>query len=142
TFRQLLERFLPDGWLAPVTPGTSFATIGGAVAHDVHGKNHEVAGSFGQHVLELDLLTPNGLHTIGQQARPDWFRATIGGCGLTGIITRVRFRLTRVPSASVEVTRRRAGDLDSFLEAFEETKGATYSVGWLDARARGRLLGR
>jgi len=91
TFRKLLAEFLPRGFLVPVTPGTGFATIGGAVALDVHGKNHEHAGSFGQHVTSLDLVTPDGRQrTIGPDAEPDLFRATCGGIGLTGIITASR----------------------------------------------------
>jgi decaprenylphospho-beta-D-ribofuranose 2-oxidase len=143
TFRQLMDVFLPKGWLVPVTPGTSFATIGGAVAHDVHGKNHESDGSFGQHVTEIDLMTPDGsLRTLGPRSRPAWFRATCGGCGLTGIMTRIAFRMRRVPSGYVRVAKRRLETLESFLEAFEESRDASYSVGWVDALARGRDLGR
>jgi decaprenylphospho-beta-D-ribofuranose 2-oxidase len=143
TFRQLLDVFLPKGWIAPVTPGTAFATIAGAVAHDVHGKNHERDGSFGQHVTEIDLLTPDGLlRTLGPRSRPAWFRATCGGCGLTGIMTRIAFRMHRVPGGYVKVTRRRFDGLEAFLEAFEVAKDTTYSVGWIDAVATGRDLGR
>jgi decaprenylphospho-beta-D-ribofuranose 2-oxidase len=143
TFRKLLEVFLPRGWLVPVTPGTGFATIGGAVANDVHGKNHEHAGSFGQHVTEIDLLTPDGvLHTIGPHVRPHWFNATVGGIGLTGIITRIAFRLMRVPGPMVEVTERRMANLDALLAAFAENCTAAYSVAWIDALARGPALGR
>jgi decaprenylphospho-beta-D-ribofuranose 2-oxidase len=142
-FRKLMNVFLPKGWLVPVSPGTSFATIGGAVAHDVHGKNHEREGSFGQHVSELDLVTANGVsHRIGPQSRADWFRATCGGCGLTGVITRVAFKMRRVPSAFVEAKERRLENLDGFFAAFEAAKGASYSVGWIDALARGAALGR
>src|SRR5262245_59112149 len=131
TFRQLMDVFLPRGWLFPVTPGTAFATIAGAVAHDVHGKNHEIDGSFGQHVTEIDLLTPDGaVRTLGPRSRPAWFRATCGGCGLTGIMTRVAFRMRRVPSGHVRVTKRRLDSLEAVLEAFESAKDASYSVGW------------
>jgi decaprenylphospho-beta-D-ribofuranose 2-oxidase len=143
TFRQLMDVFLPRGWLVPVTPGTAFATIAGAVAHDVHGKNHECDGSFGQHVTEIDLMTPDrAVRTLGPRSRPAWFRATCGGCGLTGIMTRIAFRMRRVPSGYVRVTKRRLDTLDAFLEAFEGAKDATYSVGWIDAIASGRDLGR
>jgi decaprenylphospho-beta-D-ribofuranose 2-oxidase len=143
TFRRLMAEFLPDGLLVPVTPGTGFATIGGAVANDVHGKNHEHAGSFAQHVTELDLLTPDGvLRTIGPQASPDLFRATCGGLGLTGIITRIAFRLQPVPGPAVRVREQRLPDLDGFLAALDSCAGATYAVGWIDGTARGRRLGR
>ncbi len=143
TFRQLLAAFLPRNFLVPVTPGTGFATIGGAVAHDVHGKNHEHAGSFGQHVTELDLLTPDGtLRTIGPARDAALFAATVGGLGLTGIVTRVAFRMARVPGRGVRVALRRCADLDMFLAAMDGAAGATYAVGWIDGTARGRALGR
>ena len=143
TFRQLMDVFLPKGWLVPVTPGTSFATIAGAVAHDVHGKNHETDGSFGQHVTEIDLMTPDGaLRTIGPRSRPAWFRATCGGCGLTGVMTRIAFRMRRVPSGHVRVAKRRLENLDAFLDAFEAAKDSSYSVGWIDALASGPDIGR
>ncbi len=143
TFRQLMAAYLPQGWLVPVSPGTGFATIGGAVANDVHGKNHEVAGSFGQHVTELDLLTPDGTtRTIGPHAEPALFQATCGGLGLTGVITRIAFRLKRVPGPGVAVHSRRVADLDAFLAAMDEARAATYAVGWIDGCARGAALGR
>ncbi len=143
TFRQLMAAYLPQGWLVPVSPGTGFATIGGAVANDVHGKNHEVAGSFGQHVTELDLLTPDGAtRTIGPHAEPALFQATCGGLGLTGVITRVAFRMKRVPGPGVAVRSRRLPDLDAFLAAMDAARTATYAVGWIDGCARGGALGR
>ena len=143
TFRQLAREFLPRGWLVPVTPGTGFATIGGAVALDVHGKNHETSGSFGQHVTALDLLTPDGaMLTIGPECHPALFRATCGGIGLTGIVTRISFRMKRVPGPAVRVHERRMPDLAAFLDAMEAASGAPYSVGWIDGTARGASLGR
>jgi decaprenylphospho-beta-D-ribofuranose 2-oxidase len=143
TFAQLMSAFLPRGFLVPVSPGTGFATIGGAVANDVHGKNHEQAGSFCNHVEEIDLLTADGvLRTIGPAREPDLFYATCGGLGLTGIITRVAFRMKPVPGPGVMVQQRRVADLDAFLAAMAETASATYSVGWIDGTARGRALGR
>jgi decaprenylphospho-beta-D-ribofuranose 2-oxidase len=144
TFRDLLEEYLPRRWLVPVSPGTAFATIGGAVANDVHGKNHEVAGSFGDHVLWLDLALPTGeVRRVCPRTDPDLLAATIGGIGLTGLILRVCFRLQEVPSASVEVEERRIGDLDGFMAAFATCRAtSTFSVGWIDAMARGRQMGR
>ncbi len=143
TFRQLLAAYLPQGWLVPVSPGTGFATIGGAVANDVHGKNHEVAGSFGQHVTELDLLTPDGAtRTIGPRTEPALFQATCGGLGLTGVITRIAFYLKRVPGPGVAVRSQRLPDLDAFLAAMDGARTATYAVGWIDGCAQGRALGR
>ena len=143
TFRQLMATYLPQGWLAPVVPGTGYATIGGAVANDVHGKNHELAGSFAQHVHALDLLTPDGtLRTIGPGAETALFEATCGGLGLTGVITRIAFRMKRVPGPGVVVRARRLPDLAAFLEAMDAARDATYAVGWIDGVAGGASLGR
>ena len=142
TFQRLMTAFLPRGFLVPVTPGTAFATIGGAVANDVHGKNHEAAGSFGQHVTEIDLLLPDGTPRTITPADTDLFRATIAGLGLTGFMTRIAFRMKRVPGASMRVTERRVANLDAFLAAMQNARGATYSVGWIDGTAHGAALGR
>lgn len=141
-FRRLVEVFLPRGWLVPVTPGTGFATIGGAVAHDVHGKNHELDGSFGQHVTALDLLLPDAACRTITPSDGDLFAATVGGAGLTGFITRIAFRMKRVPGGQVRVRERRAANLDAFLSAMQDAAGAAYAVGWIDAAARGAALGR
>ncbi len=141
-FRRLLQVFLPRGFLVPVTPGTFFATIGGAVANDVHGKNHEHAGSFCQHVTELDLVLPDG---SGRTVTPEdgaLFRATAGGLGLTGLITRIAFRMMRVSGGGVTVHEQRANDLEAFLTAMAVSADATYSVGWIDGAAHGTRLGR
>jgi decaprenylphospho-beta-D-ribofuranose 2-oxidase len=140
-FRRLLHVFLPRGFLAPVTPGTGFATMGGALANDVHGKNHETAGSFGQHVTEFDLLAPDGqIHLVTPGT--DLFLATAGGLGLTGLITRLALRLKPVLSTAVRVCEQRADNLDAFLAAMRDAAGASYSVGWIDGTARGEKLGR
>lgn len=142
TFNRLLQTFLPRGWLVPVTPGTAFATLGGALAADVHGKNHETAGSFGRHVRWFDLLTPDGeTRRVTPDDDPELFRATIGGMGLTGVILGLCLRLERVGSNAALVRERRIGDLDGFLAAFAE-RDQPYSVGWIDALARGRAQGR
>jgi decaprenylphospho-beta-D-ribofuranose 2-oxidase len=143
TFRELIAAFLPRGWMVPVSPGTGFATLGGAVANDVHGKNHEQAGSLVSHVDSLDLLTPDGaVRRISSDHEPNLFYATSGGLGLTGIITRIALRLKRVPGPAVSVRVARVPDLDAFLDAMQAGAGATYSVGWIDGTARGRALGR
>ncbi len=144
TFADLMRVFLPRGFCVPVTPGTAFATIGGAVATDVHGKNHDRVGSFGDHIEWIELLTADGRTVrLSPKARPALFAATIGGMGLTGIIVAVCFRMVRVPSAGMHVQERRIADLDAFLAAFEEIRSTVeYSVGWIDALARGKSLGR
>lgn len=144
TFRQLLDEFLPKGYLFPVSPGTAFTTIGGAVANDVHGKNHDKVGSFGNHLLWVDLLLPSGeCRRVSPEDDAELFRATVGGIGLTGLMLRICFRMLRVPSAHMEVRERRMTDLDAFMAGFEECrKTVSYSVGWIDAMARGRRMGR
>ncbi len=144
SFADLLALLLPRGFLVPVSPGTAYATIGGAVANDVHGKNHERVGSFGQHVSWLDLLLPSGeVVRASPEDRSELFAATLGGIGLTGIILAVCFRMTRVPSNAVTLRERRVRDLEAFLEALEsEGEKAYYSVGWIDALAGGGSLGR
>jgi decaprenylphospho-beta-D-ribofuranose 2-oxidase len=144
TFDDLMTVFLPRGFVAPTTPGTAFATIGGAVANDVHGKNHDRVGSFGDHVRWLDLLLPSGeVVRTSPDERPDLFAATIGGVGLTGIILQVCFRLLPAPSSCVVVQERRMPDLDAFIDGLEQARAtAAYSVGWIDGLARGAALGR
>jgi decaprenylphospho-beta-D-ribofuranose 2-oxidase len=143
TFADLLRAFLPRGFLAPVSPGTGLATLGGGVANDVHGKNHHGAGSFGDHLDWVELLLPDGSTLRASESEhADLFHATIGGLGLTGIVTSLCLRLRRVPSNALTVRRRRIADLDDFLAGFEAAAQATYSVGWIDALASGAALGR
>ena len=141
-FDNLRKVFLPRGYLAPVTPGTAFATLGGAVANDVHGKNQDYAGNFGSHVAWIELMLPSG-EVRRLEPADRLFRATVGGLGLTGVILALAFTMHRVPSRFVMLRERRVNDLDGFLEALEEDrKRSVYSVGWIDALARGRNLGR
>jgi decaprenylphospho-beta-D-ribofuranose 2-oxidase len=142
SFAQLLRVFLPRGFVVPVTPGTGFATIGGAVANDVHGKNHEHDGSFCQHLIELDLVLPDGSQRTISRQDGALFRATCGGLGLTGFITRVAFRMQAVQGGMVSVREQRAESLDGFLAAMAAAAGAAYSVGWIDGTATGAALGR
>ena len=141
---ELLHKFAPRGWIAPVSPGTQFVTMGGAVANDVHGKNHDRDGSFGDHLQGFDLILPNGaLKRVDAVAEPELFAGTLGGIGLTGLIARVTLRLKPVPSTMLLVRERRIAGLEAFLEAFAEARTRYgYSVGWIDGVARGRHLGR
>ncbi len=143
TFADVIRVFLPQGFLPPTPPGTAFATLGGAVANDVHGKNQHVAGCLGDHVAWLDLLLADGsTRRLSPTQDAPAFHATIGGIGLTGIITAMALRLLRVPSNAMRVRRRRVGGLDEYLDAFRAARGATWSVGWVDALAGGAALGR
>ena len=139
----LLAVFVPRGWFPPVTPGTKFVTVGGMIAADVHGKNHHCHGSFGDHVESLDLAVADGrvLHCSAVE-NADLFAATRGGMGLTGIILRATFRLTRIETAAIRQETRRAANLDEVMEQFEAGRDWTYSVAWIDCLARGGALGR
>jgi len=139
----VVRRFLPQGFMPPVSPGTGFVTLGGCVANDIHGKNHESQGSFGQHVQYLDLLLPSGeVRRIDPSAK-ELFSATLGGMGLTGLILRVGLKLLPVRSNAVDLREERVPDLDTFIERFEAVRArASYSVGWIDGLASGKHLGR
>ncbi len=141
---RLLRHVVPRGWFVPVTPGTRFVTLGGAVASDVHGKNHHVDGSFGHHVTELALLLADGsLRTVTPASDPELWAATVGGMGLTGVITSVTLRLLPIETNRCLVDTERVPDLDTLLERM--TTGDDdyrYSVAWIDLLATGRHLGR
>jgi decaprenylphospho-beta-D-ribofuranose 2-oxidase len=141
---EIIEVFLPRGWFLPVVPGTKFVTLGGAVAADIHGKNHHVDGTLGVHVAWLELLLPTGgLLRCSSSEEAPVFRATIGGMGLTGHIARVAIRLRRVPSAWCKVRTLRGRDLDHTLDLLAANDGAyRHSVAWMDCVAVGDKLGR
>ncbi len=143
-FRDLIDLCMPHGLLPPVCPGTAYVSVGGAIANDIHGKNHDAVGSMGAHVRWLDLLLPSGkVQRVDRESDPELFASTCGGVGLTGIILRACLQLLRVPSAHVRVREQRISDLDGFIEALREARtSAAYSVGWLDGLARGSNLGR
>jgi decaprenylphospho-beta-D-ribofuranose 2-oxidase len=144
TFRDLIATFVPRGFMPPASPGTAFATLGGALAADVHGKNHDRHGSFGDHVLWAELLLADGsTRRVSPSEDRDLFAATIGGMGLTGIVRRLAVKLLPGATAMLRVAERRVVDLDAHLEAlFAARQGATFSVGWIDALATGPALGR
>ena len=144
SLHDLVQTFLPRGWFLPTTPGTQFVTIGGAVAADVHGKNHHVDGSLGNFVESFELLTADGtVRHCTPAAAPDLFWATVGGMGLTGVIISVRLRLVPVESAYCRVTYQRCLNADQLLEQIAATGSEhRYSVAWVDGLARGSGLGR
>jgi decaprenylphospho-beta-D-ribofuranose 2-oxidase len=143
TFAQLIEAFMHQGWIAPVTPGTQFATIGGAIANDVHGKNHDTDGSFGDHLAWLELALPDGSLRRVDTDTPELLTATIGGIGLTGVITRACFRMKRISGCGMIVRERRMRHFDEYFDTLlAERSRHRYSVGWIDGIARGGRLGR
>jgi FAD/FMN-containing dehydrogenase len=136
--------FWPRCWTSPVLPGTQFVTLGGMVAADVHGKNHHVDGTIGRHVERLALrLADDRIVACSREEHADLFRATLGGMGLTGHILEVALRLQRIPSPWIWCESERIPDLDAFLARLAEAAtGWPFTVGWLDALAPGRKLGR
>ena len=139
----ILEVFVPLGWFLPVTPGTKHITVGGAVASDVHGKNHHVCGCFCDFVEYIELLvSPDNVLLCSKTSHSELFHATCGGMGLTGIILSVSFRLKPVSSAYIEQKTIKATNLSEALGLFEQNYGSTYSVAWIDCLATGLSLGR
>ena len=142
SLERLMVAGLPHGWFVPVSPGTRQVTIGGAIAADVHGKNHHVAGSFAGHVRSFDLLLPGGdLRTVTPADELFWI--TAGGMGLTGFIVRATVQLKRVGSSRVKVDTVRTADIDETMAVLaEHDRRYGYTVAWSDSLARGRGLGR
>lgn len=163
----LMRIMLPRGWFVPVTPGTRMVSVGGAIAADIHGKNHHVDGAFGAHVSSMLLATPAGLRRLGPGGAPATdspggpgvgspsgpgtdpdadarlFWATMGGMGLTGVVLEATVRLLRVPTTRIRVDTERAADLDEVMAAMSEGDSRyRYSVAWVDSLAKGRHLGR
>jgi len=139
----ILEVFVPMGWFLPVTPGTKHITLGGAVASDVHGKNHHVSGCFCDYVERIELLvSPDNILTCSDTNYSELFHATCGGMGLTGIILSVTLRLKPVSSAYIDQKIIKATNLSEALALFEQNYSSTYSVAWIDCLATGSSLGR
>jgi decaprenylphospho-beta-D-ribofuranose 2-oxidase len=140
---RMIEVLLPRGFFLPVVPGTKFVTFGGAIASDVHGKNHHVAGSFGNHILWLDLLTVDGdVRRCSPGSDVSLFQATLGGMGLTGIVLRAAIRLLPIESGWIRQRTIVAPDLNTAIDVFEANLASTYSVAWIDCLARGPARGR
>jgi FAD/FMN-containing dehydrogenase len=141
TLAEILALVVPHGWFLPVVPGTRWVSVGGAIANDIHGKNHHRAGTFGAHVTRLELLRSTGERIV---CGPDdeRFRATVGGLGLTGLVLWAEIRLVRVPGAGIAMERIRFPNLDAFFELAAEDERFEYTVAWVDCLARGRGMGR
>lgn len=142
-FSDLIATFLPRGFFPHVVPGTSFISIGGAIAADVHGKNHHCEGGFGHYVESMVLALPTGKTLLASRdEHADLFRATIGGMGLTGLILEATIRLRPLETGWIQQRTIVAGDLAAAVTALQDSESATYSVAWIDCLARGARLGR
>lgn len=139
----IIDVFLPRGWFLPVTPGTRFVTVGGAIANDVHGKNHHCAGTFGAHVRQIGLhRSSDGLVTCSPSENPDMLQATIGGLGLTGVIAWAEIQLKRVAGPWIEADLVPFHSLSSFLDLSRESDGRfEYTVAWIDCFSGKNLCG-
>ncbi|WP_322030614.1 FAD-binding oxidoreductase [Paraburkholderia sp. J76] len=144
TLEQILDVAIPRGWMLPVTPGTKYATLGGAIANDVHGKNHHVRGTFGRHVRRFGLARSDGaLLECAPDANAELYAATIGGLGLTGLILWAEIQLMPIRSSLIDVTNIRFSNLDEFFALSERLDPLhEYSVAWVDCQSRGSTLGR
>jgi len=139
----IVAAFLPRGWFLSVTPGTRFVTLGGALAADVHCKNHYKEGGFGNFVDWIEIMGPDGsVRRASRDENVDLFAWTLGGMGLTGVILRAAIRLRPVETGWIRQITHPAPDLDAAMAAFEDARGATYSVAWIDCLGKGASLGR
>ncbi len=144
TLEQVLSVIIPYGWFLPVTPGTKYVSLGGAVANDVHGKNHHIRGTFGSHVASFGLIRSDGQSMIcSPEKNVELFSATIGGLGLTGIISWVELRLLPIRSSNMDMKTVRFNSLSEFFSLSDELdKVHEYSVAWVDCLAKGKNTGR
>jgi len=143
TFRDLISTIVPEGWFFPVTPGTSFLTVGGAIAADVHGKNHHKEGSFSDYILNIDMILGSGdFVSVSKEIFSDLFYATCGGMGLTGFIFSATIKLKRITSSKIIQGIQVSKSLEEVCESFERFSTANYSVAWVDALSTGKDFGR
>jgi FAD/FMN-containing dehydrogenase len=140
---EILEHFVPRGWFLKVTPGTKLITVGGAIASDVHGKNHHIEGCFSECVRSFRLMLPSGeVVTCTKEKTPELWRATCGGMGLTGVILDATISLKKIHSKNIEQTTIKTKNLEETFEAFERYSDRPYSVAWIDCLAKGEAIGR
>jgi len=139
TLAQILDFAVPRGYFLPVSPGTKYVTLGGAIANDIHGKNHHIAGTFGNHVTEFELVRSNGarLH-CSPTDNPNYYAATIGGLGLTGVIAWAQLRLKPIVSRMIDYQGIQFHGIDEFLDLTEQAKQIEYTVSWVDCTSTGK----
>ncbi|CAN2042197.1 decaprenylphospho-beta-D-ribofuranose 2-oxidase [Candidatus Magnetomoraceae bacterium gMMP-15] len=140
---EIVKVFVPRGWFLKITPGTKLITVGGAIASDVHGKNHHADGCFSECVEMFRLMLPDGeIVRCSRQENAELFKATCGGMGLTGVILDAEISLIKIRSKHIEQTSIKTKNLKKTFEAFEKYKDKRYSVAWLDGSAKGRDMGK
>ena len=139
SLKQILDFAVPRGWFLPVTPGTKYVTLGGAIANDIHGKNHHAAGTFGCHVTQFELVRSDGSRRLcSPTENPDWFAATIGGLGITGLIPWAQVRMKPIVSRMIDYEGIQFHGMDEFLELTRQAEHVEYTVSWLDCAATGK----
>jgi FAD/FMN-containing dehydrogenase len=142
SLQQILDFAVPHGFFLPVTPGTKYVTVGGAIANDIHGKNHHVAGAFGRHVLRFELVRSDGSRFVCSPIEnPEWFAATIGGMGLTGLMTWAEIRLRPIVSRKIDYRGDKFHGIDEFF-ALSQAAKSEYTVAWIDCVSTGKNFAR
>jgi FAD/FMN-containing dehydrogenase len=140
---EILEIYVPKGWFFKITPGTKFITVGGAIASDVHGKNHHVEGCFSECIQEFEIMLADGeMVTCSKETTPELFKATCGGMGLTGVILNARIYLKKINSQYISQTTIKTKNLKETFDAFENYSNKPYSVAWIDCLAKGSEIGK
>jgi FAD/FMN-containing dehydrogenase len=143
TLAQILDFAVPRGFFLPVSPGTKYVTLGGAIANDIHGKNHHVAGTFGRHITQLELVRSDDTRRLCSPAQnADLYAATIGGLGLTGLITWATLRLKPIVSRMIDYEGIQFHGIDEFLDLTSQSKDIEYTVSWVDCTSTGRNFAR
>ncbi len=143
TLAQILDFAVPRGFFLPVSPGTKYVTLGGAIANDIHGKNHHIAGTFGCHVPQFELVRSDGTKLRCSPAEnPDMYSATIGGLGLTGMITWAQLRLKPIVSRKIDYQGIQFHGIDEFLDLTAQSQNIEYTVSWIDVTSTGKNFAR
>ena len=143
TLAEILDFAVPRGWFLPVSPGTKYVTVGGAIANDIHGKNHHVAGTFGLHIPRFELVRSDGTQVVcSPTENPEWYAATIGGMGLTGLISWAELQLRPIVSRRIRYRSTKFVGLEEFVALSEASAHKEYSVAWIDCVAQGRNFAR
>ncbi|QNI31200.1 FAD-binding oxidoreductase [Alloacidobacterium dinghuense] len=143
TLAEILDFAVPRGFFLPVTPGTKYVTVGGAIANDIHGKNHHIAGTFGCHVLRFELVRSDGARfECSPSENSDWFSATVGGMGLTGLIAWAEIRLRPIVSRRIQYKGTKFVGIDEFVAISKANTHSEYTVAWMDSVATGNNFAR